>query len=346
MSRKQYLYTLVPYSGRKSREVCQGCERPRCYTRFVNVSTGELLHERYGRCDHEVSCGYFLSPYHIEADGTSYAERMSGKKRLNDSLVPGPSISHYVRPAPAKVVYIPQSIYQQSMRHYEQNAFARLLRRYFGCDSEQELLRKFHVGTSRYWPSACVFWLIDERGRICNGQVVQFDDNGHTVKTSSGRRTRWMHLAMTRRLQNAGKALPEWLVECNSQSGSCSHLYGLFQLATAPNSYPIALVESPKAAIIASLYYPCFIWMATMGLGNLTAERLEPLRGHPIVLWPDVGGYDKWQAKATALNKLGFTIEVSDFLEKRAANENGLDLADVLLRGWKGYPPNWDVREE
>lgn len=346
MSRKQYLYMLAPYSGRRSREVCQSCERPRCYTRFVNTSTGELLDERYGRCDHEVSCGYFSSPYHIEACGTSYAQRMSGMKRLNNSFVPVPSISRYVRPAPTKAVYIPQSIYQQSMRHYEQNTFARLLRRYFGCDSEQELLRKFHVGTSRYWPGACVFWLIDELGRICNGQVVQFDENGHTVKTPFTRRTRWMHLAMTRRLQNAGKALPDWLVECNSNNGNCSHLYGLFQLATAPSSYPIALVESPKAAIIASLYYPRFIWMATMGLGNLNAERLEPLRGHPIVLWPDVGGYDKWQAKATALNKRGFAIEVSDFLEKRAANQKGLDLADVLLHGGKGYPPSWDIEEE
>jgi len=86
--------------------------------------------------------------------------------------------------------------------------------------------------------------------------------------------------------------------------------------------------------------------MATMGLGNLTAERLEPLREHPIVLWPDVGGYDKWRAKATALNKLGFTIDVSDLLEKRFVNENGLDLADVLLREWIGIPPSWDIKKE
>ena len=338
-------YTLVPYAGRKSRNICPNCERPHCYSRYIDTRTGELLPERYGRCDHEASCAYFMNPYRDEAGGTSYSEQMWQEQKLSNSLAPRLSIPHHVRPAPAKVVCIPQSVYQQSMRQYEQNAFARLLRQYFGCNTEQELLRKFHVGTSRYWPDACVFWLIDERGRIRGGQVVQFDESGHTVKVPE-RRTRWMHTAMTTLLRNTKSALPEWLVEYNSSRGNCTHLYGLFQLATAPTSYPIAIVESPKAMIIASVYYPRFVWMATLGLANLTAERLEPLRGRRIVLWPDVGGYDRWQAKADELGKSGFTIQVSDLLERLAANEPGLDLADVLLRGWAGYPPSWNVKKE
>lgn len=343
---KPYRYALVPYTGRKSRNVCPGCERPHCYSHYIDTRTGELLPERYGRCDHEVSCAYFISPYHVEAGGTSFANQVHQEQRLSNSRPPScPSTPHHIRQAPTKVVCIPQSVYQQSMRLYKQNAFAKLLQQYFGCDTEQELLRKFHVGTSRYWPDACVFWLLDEHGRIRSGQVVQFDESGHTVKAPE-RRTRWMHTAMTNRLRNSKSALPEWLIEYNSSRGNCTHLYGLFQLAKAPASYPIAIVESPKAMIIASVYYPRFIWMATLGLGNLTVERLEPLRGRRIVLWPDVGGYDRWQAKATDLSKSGFTIQVSDLLERLAVNENGLDLADVLLREWAGYPPSWDIKEE
>lgn len=342
---KRYRYELVPYTGRKSRNVCPSCERPQCYSRYVDTHTSELLPERYGKCNHKVSCNYYVSPYYIGASGISFATQLYLEQKLGKSRPPGiPSIPRHVRPAPIKIVFIPQSVYQQSMRRYEQNAFARLLRQHFGCDTEQELLRKFHVGTSRYWPDACVFWLIDERGRIRSGQVVQFDESGHTVKAPE-RRTRWVHTAMTHRLRNSKSALPDWLVEYNSSKGNCAHLYGLFQLATAPASYPIAIVESPKAMIIASVHFPQFIWMATLGLGNLTVERLEPLRGRRIVLWPDVGGYNHWQAKAATLSKLGFTIQVSDFLEKRAANEKGLDLADVLLREWVGYPPSWDEKE-
>jgi hypothetical protein len=341
---KRYRYELVPYAGRKSRGTCPRCGQLRCYSRYMDTRTGDMLPEHYGRCNHEASCAYFVSPKDIEADGTSYAQRIRQEQKLSTLRAPRPSFPRRVPPAPTKVVCIPQAVYQQSMRKYEQNAFAKLLRHYFGCDMERELLRKFHVGTSKYWPDACVFWLIDERGRIRNGQVVQFDESGRTVKIPE-RRTRWMHTAMTRSLQSNGMALPDWLNEHNSTKGSCSYLYGLFQLATAPASYPIAVVESPKTAVIASVYFPQFIWMATLGLGNLNSERLEPLRGRRIVLWPDVGGYNHWQTKAAALSKSGFTIQVSDLLEKKAVDEQGLDLADILLREWSGYPPSWDEKE-
>lgn len=342
MSRKPYPYTLVPYTSRKSRSVCPACKRPHCYSRFVDVRTGELLPEQYGRCDHEVSCSYFVSPYRAEAGGMSYAKQMKLGEKPVISLPP--LASTYVRPTPAKVVCIPETVYQQSMRLYEKNAFAKLLRHHFGCEMERELLCKFHVGTSKYWPGACVFWLIDERGRIRSGQVVQFDESGHTVREPE-RRTTWVHSAMTRSLQRTKKPLPDWLLEYNNSKAGYTCLFGLHLLATYPVSRPVALVESPKAAIIADAYYPQFIWMATSGKQNLTAERLEPLRGRRIVLWPDVGGYEDWQKRAADLRKMGFTIRISNFLEKVAANERGLDLADVLLREWLGYPPSWGIEK-
>ena len=38
-------------------------------------------------------------------------------------------------------------------------------------------------------------------------------------------------------------------------------------------------------------------------------------------------------------------VRVSDELEKPATDDErraGFDLADVLLKEWPGYPPNWD----
>ena len=57
------------------------------------------------------------------------------------------------------------------------------------------------------------------------------------------------------------------------------------------------------------------------------------------------GCLDNWQAKADELCRLGYDVQVSDALEKLATDDErraGLDLADVLLREWPGYPPNWD----
>ena len=82
-----------------------------------------------------------------------------------------------------------------------------------------------------------------------------------------------------------------------------------------------------------------------MGLSYLTPDRMEPLRGRRIMLYPDAGCLDKWQAKADELRRLGYDVRVSDELEKLATDDErraGLDLADVLLKEWPGCPPNWD----
>ena len=57
-------YTLQPYAGPKSRTPCPACGKPRCYTRYLDTDTGELLPDEYGRCDHEANCGHHRNPYH------------------------------------------------------------------------------------------------------------------------------------------------------------------------------------------------------------------------------------------------------------------------------------------
>lgn len=41
--------------------------------------------------------------------------------------------------------------------------------------------------------------------------------------------------------------------------------------------------------MLATPYFPRYVWLATMGLSYLTPDRMEPLRGRRIVLYPDVG---------------------------------------------------------
>lgn len=82
-----------------------------------------------------------------------------------------------------------------------------------------------------------------------------------------------------------------------------------------------------------------------MGLSYLTPERLAPLRGRRIVLFPDSGALNKWQLKAEELRGLGFIVQVSAALENLVTSDErkaGIDLADVLLNEWESYPPSWD----
>ena len=69
-------YTLQPYAGPKSRTPCPACGKPRCFTRYLDTDTGELLPDEYGRCDREANCGHHRNPYHAGPGAASYARQM------------------------------------------------------------------------------------------------------------------------------------------------------------------------------------------------------------------------------------------------------------------------------
>jgi hypothetical protein len=252
---------------------------------------------------------------------------------------------------------IPEEVLTQSLGHYERNQLAWLLRRHFGVAVADRLLQRFNIGTSGRWPGACVFWFIDEHQRIRGGQIKLFDDTFHTVKyeVKDGERrsrTTWVHSAYARRCDQQNLPYPDWLTayldERNDvQKSPC--LFGLPQLVTAPADQPVAIVEAPKTAIIATPYFPDFIWLAVGALSYLNADRLAPLRGRKIELFPDLSkdgsAFERWNRVAGDLLAQGFQITVSTYLEDNATvqeREAGLDLADFLLEQWKEYPPGWD----
>ncbi|GAB3995152.1 hypothetical protein GCM10028807_34570 [Spirosoma daeguense] len=240
---------------------------------------------------------------------------------------------------PRPIYCIPDSLFNQSLGHYDQNQFAKLLSQQFGQNKALELLKLFQVGTSARWPGACVFWYIDEQGRKRGGQIKLFGSDWHTAKyiDHEGRKrskTSWVHSALTYRLEKAGTPLPDWLVEYNKNGECSSCLFGLSQLLTAPLNTPIAIVEAPKTAIICTYYLPDFIWLAVGALSYLNADRLAPIRGRKIMLFPDLNGFVDWSYRAKQLQANGFDIEVSDYLEQVTSEEQkqkGLDLADFLL---------------
>jgi len=111
---------------------------------------------------------------------------------------------------------------------------------------------------------------------------------------------------------------------------------------------PIAIVESEKTAVIASVYLPQFIWLAVGSLNNLNEEKCKILKGRFVSLFPDINGYERWSNKAKELAHLA-KFTVSDLLEKRATeNEraNGFDIADYLQQyDPKEFLSNLNVEE-
>ncbi len=72
-------------------------------------------------------------------------------------------------------------------------------------------------------------------------------------------------------------------------------LFGEVLLSIYPNKM-VALVESEKTAIIASVYFPDFIWIATGGSdGCKWTQRgvCKVLEGRSVILYPDLGFFEK-----------------------------------------------------
>ncbi|WP_260625899.1 DUF6371 domain-containing protein [Hymenobacter sediminicola] len=242
------------------------------------------------------------------------------------------------------------------MRDYSCNNFVRLLERLYGGAEADELIRRFEIGTSNYWQGATIFWQRDEVGRMRGGQVVLFDETGHTVKKrladgTKHRYTNWVHKALERAHQKQGRELPKWLREyLRPEVAKSPCLYGLGQLAEAPAGQTVALTEAAKTAVLATPHFPAFLWLAVGSLSNLTPARLAPIKDRCIVLWPDAStngsAYQLWADKAAELRKQGFNITMSDYLETVCTAEQkakGYDLADLILADWPGYPASWDA---
>jgi hypothetical protein len=209
--------------------------------------------------------------------------------------------------------FIPNEVMQASFTAYERNNFALWLCRVFGGSKALELALAYRLGTSEHWPGSAVFWQIDDAGRVRRGKVMLYSaETGRRVK-EPGNMIAGFH----------------WLLGmADRKPEPC--LFGL-HLAVVDRSKPVAVVESEKSAIIGAGFVPEFIWTATGGSGTLTWEMIEPLQSRRVVLYPDLGAYDKWLEKAARLP----SVEVSGLLEQRATAEDraaGLDVADYLLR--------------
>jgi len=281
--------------------ICPSCQK-KCFVRYVDSTTGELLPERYGRCDRERKCGYHLNPY----------EDKYGIERKEWQPLPPPP--------PQPTSYIPDEIFRNSLRGYKANNFVQWLTRLVGIDAAEAAVNRFQLGTSSHWPGACVFWQIHPSGSIHGGKILLYNpDTGKRVKDETGAKIQWAHRELKIDDYN--------LNQC---------YFGLHQLNNEPEK-PIALCEAEKTACVASVYLPQFTWMATGGLQMLSTERFKPLAGRQVVLFPDGDGYEIWARKALELKRKypSTRITVSDLIETHCTPQelsNGIDFCDLLIR--------------
>lgn len=106
-------------------------------------------------------------------------------------------------------------------------------------------------------------------------------------------------------------------------------LFGLHNVNCITKRDTICIVESEKTAIIMSIVIQDKLWLATGSITNFKEKLLRPIKEYNIIAYPDKLAFKDWHQTAKKLNKIGYHIQCSDFLEKEDI-ENGGDLVDYI----------------
>lgn len=202
----------------------------------------------------------------------------------------------------------------------QENNFFRFLRT--ECHvSEDDLIRlqcRYLIGSAK--DGSIIYWQLDFNGNARSGKIMQYDaTTGHRVKTAHA--VNWVHS----KLIQTGKLTGDFVLS------QC--LFGEHILHSDPIDNVVAIVESEKSALLGSLVYPRYTWLATGGKCNLTPHKTSALVNRTVILLPDVDAYDEWKERARLLF-LPKRVIVSDLLQRIATDderEKKIDIGDWLI---------------
>lgn len=306
-------YHLQKYAGISSRHTCPACERPRCFTLYID-DNGNILHPTVGRCDHESSCGYHRTPRQYFHDHPEHRSFVIPSERSESR-----NLLHYRHPRPdrASPGIIPHNLIPPPSAA---NHLISYLKTMIPSTAIDRIIADYRLAST---PDQAIFFLqIDQDNQCRTGKIMQYNPvTGHRIKDpNKPGRINWLHSILKRRKQLP----PDWqLTQC---------LFGEHLLPQHQDK-TVALVESEKTAIICSAMMPQYLWLATGGKSGLTSERLSSLKGRKIIVFPDIDAFKDWQQKIFTFPHLD--IRISHLLEDNATpadREAHIDLADWILK--------------
>jgi hypothetical protein len=315
---------LYQFERPGSRHTCPACRHRKEFTRYINVETGELLPEYVGRCNRRDKCGYHYS----------------AKDYLQDNKIESRSIITARKPERRNASLLPWDLVDKSSVHRGENYFVEWLRSMLPEETVSAVVNQYHIGTAlKPWRGSVIFWQVDASGNVRTGKVMLYNrETGKRVKNPIDHFS-WIHAIMTK----AGRLSDFNLQQC------------FFGEHLTTGAKRIAIVESEKTAILASVFFPRFTWIASGGLCNLTREKSRVLTGKDVFLFPDKGCFNEWTKRANEIRDFA-RVEVSDFLERLPGKPDGYDLADLLSEprtaeklkdgreiklGPAGFPEDW-----
>lgn len=325
---KEYQYSLDKRNGRDFMHTCPSCGK-REFKRYVDNSTMKYLANDVGKCNRLIKCGYHKPPKEY------FQEHPEEKKRDYKASYKQNSAKTTSDAKKKEVEYdtIDEKYVQMSMENKLYiNTFTKWLFKlignhpYYGIETIKEVAQKYHLGGSYRISGAVVFWQIDYNSQVRTGKIMLY--NPQTGKRIKDERRpnmiNWIHYYLKKEhiLKEDFK-----LVQC---------FFGEHRLKEQPNAI-VAIFESEKTAIVASILFPTLVCIASGGLGGLNQQKCKVLTNRHVIFFPDLGCYQQWKEKVESIAKQIFfaCYSINDVLEKNATEEekaNGMDLCDYIVR--------------
>ena len=223
-------------------------------------------------------------------------------------------------PATPDYSYLPTEMAERIVS--AENSLCQCLMRLFHPEAVKAVAEEYRLGCWSLYgrDDNTVFPLIDQHGRVKNLKVQLYDTDPASPRfAKSVRHAYWL--------------AKMWVNDGRLPRGTTYTSEGLFgeHLLREYPAQTVALVESPKNAVVGTLQHPELLWVAA---GNKTALKrplLEPLRERNVVVIPDRDAITLWQQQIQAMSDMA-NFTVSDFCERMApADQPKYDIADYII---------------
>jgi len=285
-----------PYSLDVSsrKSICPNCGR-RTFVRYVDNETGQYLPGEFGRCDREDKCKLHNKP------------QRTGKTKYSSPL-------RRTKQQPGNIDLIPVSEMHKTLTGYTQNTLIQALIQRFGTQEVNKALQRFYIGTGGgKYHGWTIFWQVDQNGCIRTGHIMKYLGLNRTKDEYS---QNWAH-------KN---------IRDDFRYKQC--MFGLEQINGLSMEVPVNVVESEKTAIIATIYFPDEIWLASCSKNGLNEEKLLPLYEHSVHLYPDIDAFHSWSKFAKGIKNINVANWPKFFIENNIGKgdlDENADIADYLL---------------
>lgn len=254
--------TTIKYKFRlekspKKKGNCPNCGARGEFRFYESVETGERVDEQFGICERRNNCGYSLYP-------TSELSVFEVRQPL--SIIPEKPIT-----------YVEDSLVDSTFKDYEQNNLIQFFEKTFGFDKTQLIIHKYRIGTAQN--NGTIFWHCDTNGNAWRGKKIVYKPNSH----------------------RRNKEIDAYYIPKNDENTNYKVcLFGEHLLKVRPENNDwhrltpleekemvVAIVESEKSAIVASIFYPEYVWLACGGANGLSVAKCEVLRNKTVLLFND-----------------------------------------------------------